>query len=336
MLRKDVKLGFAIGGIMLAVVIVYVLVVPSGDRKTVSVVTDDSQSPTKTDISPLPAPSEPKSSEPETADKSNAPPADPSKADVAQAPTTAPSAAPSGNTAASGGSDWNKLLAEGSSSPTMMSETPSLDSKHSSPASAAPIAGQTDTSSALPDKPTADQAAAVVNNSPAATPSADTASDKTTPDLAVDTAAGETGGPSTQPAGSQRTHIVQPGEMLTSIAAAAYGDSRKWKRIAAANPDVNPNRLAPGTKLVIPTLGSAKESSASSSVANLDPQTQYEVESNDSLYRISVKLYGKPDHVDKLYEANKDVIGSDPKRLKLHMVLKLTDPPTAPITTASR
>jgi hypothetical protein len=41
-----------------------------------------------------------------------------------------------------------------------------------------------------------------------------------------------------------------------------------------------------------------------------------------------MKLYGKPDHVDKLYQDNKDVIGADPRRLKLHEVLKLTDPPT--------
>jgi nucleoid-associated protein YgaU len=128
--------------------------------------------------------------------------------------------------------------------------------------------------------------------------------------------------------------------MLTSIAAAAYGDSKKWKKIAEANPSVNPNRMAPGTKLVIPVLASYTQASSNSvssaaAAASLDPQTQYQVEPNDSLYRISMKLYGKATHVDQLYQDNKDTIGSDPRRLKLNTVLKLTDPPTTS-TTASR
>src|SRR3954470_23169063 len=44
-MRKDVKLGFAIGGVLLAVLIVYVLVISGGDNKPndVSLVTSDSQ-----------------------------------------------------------------------------------------------------------------------------------------------------------------------------------------------------------------------------------------------------------------------------------------------------
>jgi LysM repeat protein len=98
--------------------------------------------------------------------------------------------------------------------------------------------------------------------------------------------------------------------------------------------------MATGTKLVIPALTSASASaSASSAVAaadSVDPKTAYEVQSGDSLYRISIKLYGKADHVDKLYQDNKDAIGSDPRRLKLHMLLKLSDPPTGNLATASR
>jgi nucleoid-associated protein YgaU len=124
--------------------------------------------------------------------------------------------------------------------------------------------------------------------------------------------------------------------MLTSIAAAAYGDSRKWKRIAEANPNVNPNKLVVGTKLVIPSLPKSSESNSagSRSAAGVDSPTQYVVQPNDSLYRIAMKLYGKPTYADKLYEANKDVIGSDPKRLKLNMVLKLPEPPTNAVANA--
>jgi nucleoid-associated protein YgaU len=323
MLRKDVKLGFAIGGIMLAVVVVYVLVVPSGDKKTVGLVTDDTPSG-KTDATPTPDGLAPdgKAAEPLIADKTNAPPADPTKADASSTPATMPSAASNAGTTAtpSGGPDWNKLLAEGSSSPTMMSETPTAAPKGSDVQAATPPPD----ASAAPT-PSADQPAA-----PAVADSTAAAADKTTPDLAIDTAAS----PATRPSASgQQTHIVQPGETLTAISEATFGTSRKWKLIAEANPNINPYRLAPGTKLVIPAASTAAAATIDASSAELasskiDSTTQYEVQPSDSLYRISMKLYGKPDHVDKLYQDNKDVIGADPRRLKLHEVLKLTDPPT--------
>jgi nucleoid-associated protein YgaU len=355
MLRKDVKLGFAIGGIMLAVVVVYVLVVPGGDKKTVSVVPDDSQGSSQATPSPAPTDAkvgdtkagDAKAAEPEIANGNNAPPADPTKADSTATPTTLPSAAASDATgnapsnAAGRASDWNKLLAEGSSSPTMMSQTPSLDTKHGDEASPA--------GADAADKPAADPSNAPAAGDATSTPPtpaqvADAVrADKTTPDLGIDTS----GTPATQPNESaERTHTVQPGEMLTSIAASVYGDSHKWKKIAAANPTINPNRLAPGTKLIIPALkGSAKasaiggssQSTAQTAAAALDPQKQYEVQPSDSLYRISMKLYGNASHVDKLYADNKETIGSDPRRLKLNMVLKLSDPPTSTLTnTASR
>jgi nucleoid-associated protein YgaU len=340
MLRKDVKLGFAIGGIMLAVVIVYVLVVPSGDKKGVSVVTDDSVS--KSDTTPLPVPPDQtvdgKTADPETADKSNAPPANPT--DAAPSPATMPSVAPGTSAgdsstagtptpSTSGGADWNKLLSEGSSSPTMMSETPTV-------ASPAASAKTSDASAAsAPQNAPADQSATPAPPDNAQALAA--AADKSTPDLAIDTSTDKLSSPATQPTDSaQRTHIVQPGEMLSTIAAATYGSSRKWKLIAAANPSINPNRLSPGTKLIIPALSAASEATAVTASATIDSLTQYEVQPSDSLYRISMKLYGKADHVDKLYEDNKDVIGSDPRRLKLHMVLKLSDPPTSDAGSTSR
>jgi nucleoid-associated protein YgaU len=285
-----------------------------------------SQNQSKSDLIPAPAPSDAKASE---SDTGNPPSPDLAKADATPLPATMPTAATGDNApanASSNNSDWNKLLAEGSSSPTMMSETPSLDTKRAA-------AGPDASGSATADQPASD---AMATNPPGPNAPAD----KATPDFAVDTA----GTPSTQPTQSaQRTHIVQPGEMLTSISAAVYGDSRKWKKIAAANPNINPNRLAPGTKLVIPALSSGSSESSAATVtataaatAALDPQTQYQVQPNDSLYRISMKLYGKADHVDKLYQDNKETIGSDPRRLKLNMVLKLSDPPTSNLTTASR
>ena len=56
------------------------------------------------------------------------------------------------------------------------------------------------------------------------------------------------------PEPTQRIHIVQKGDTLSSISAKYYGSARQWRKILAANRDnlPDPNRLIPGTKLIIP------------------------------------------------------------------------------------
>ena len=53
---------------------------------------------------------------------------------------------------------------------------------------------------------------------------------------------------------TQRIHIVQKGDTLSSISAKYYGSAKQWRKIVAANksnlPD--PNHLVPGDKLIIP------------------------------------------------------------------------------------
>jgi hypothetical protein len=49
------------------------------------------------------------------------------------------------------------------------------------------------------------------------------------------------------------THTVKwPGESLSIVAGWYTGDVQNWKEIAEANPDINPNRIHEGTKLLIP------------------------------------------------------------------------------------
>jgi len=48
-------------------------------------------------------------------------------------------------------------------------------------------------------------------------------------------------------------HVVAKGETLSSIARRYYGDAKYWKSILKANPKVNADSLAVGTKLVIPS-----------------------------------------------------------------------------------
>lgn len=48
------------------------------------------------------------------------------------------------------------------------------------------------------------------------------------------------------------SHVVAEGETLTRIAAAAYGDPRRWRLIADANRIDDPLALEPGSILVVP------------------------------------------------------------------------------------
>lgn len=57
-----------------------------------------------------------------------------------------------------------------------------------------------------------------------------------------------------EPIKTTRFHIVRKGETLSSIAAQYLGSSDKWRKILTANQKIikDPNRIAPGTKLIIP------------------------------------------------------------------------------------
>lgn len=140
------------------------------------------------------------------------------------------------------------------------------------------------------------------------------------------------------PAGGGGTHIVKAGETLSSIALAAYGSSTYYPHILRANPNVNPNNLKLGTPLKMPHINDVKadsgaergsEHSAGQTSAEpevkIDPSKQYRVQAGDSLYKIALKVYGKTSYVDKIYEKNKALIGADNKRLKLGMILELPE-----------
>ncbi len=53
---------------------------------------------------------------------------------------------------------------------------------------------------------------------------------------------------------TQKFHIVREGETLSKISNKYYGSAGKWQKILDANRDTikDPNKLIPGTKLIIP------------------------------------------------------------------------------------
>ncbi len=103
---------------------------------------------------------------------------------------------------------------------------------------------------------------------------------------------------------------------------------------AAPSPSAAPAQnsgAAPGPSPARPALASPAPS-ASPGIAAATPTTgstaggeTYEVQSGDTLATISQQFYGDPTQWQRIYDANKDAIGSNPDELKLGT--KLTIPP---------
>jgi nucleoid-associated protein YgaU len=302
-MRKDAKIGFAIGGVLLAVLTVYVLVVPKHNvPKGVTLVT---------------AP-------PGSVDSAQTP--EPSSAVATDNPATADQTAPvkSDAQAKNDGVDWSKLLSGAAEAPPMMSHTPAPSDADATPTPVTPAASTTpvsDPSVSDAPAPTSDTPA------PAASPVNLSAAAPVAPSAGLVKLASPT-----QPPANARTYTIKPGQTLSSIAADVYGNQRFYVAILRANPNINPNRLRAGSKITLPDISDVKPEAAvpaaakesSSAAANT-----YKVESGDNLYRISKKLFGSPKQAEAIYELNKEAIGQDKARLRLGMVLKLPAAPTA-------
>jgi nucleoid-associated protein YgaU len=134
------------------------------------------------------------------------------------------------------------------------------------------------------------------------------------------------------------THVVRSGETFSSIAQAVYGSAAYYPHLIRANPHANPTNLKLGTVINSPRVedvkatGGAASSEHSKGAAltlvddvKIDPTKQYRVKAGDSLYKISLKVYGKPTYVEALYEKNRQQIGANPTKLKLGMILELPE-----------
>jgi Tfp pilus assembly protein FimV len=101
---------------------------------------------------------------------------------------------------------------------------------------------------------------------------------------------------------------------------------------------VNPNALHAGQSINLPEVSAVKVAAGSvapdrtpapsGSTLVVDPTREYAVQPGDSLYAISMKLYGTPSKAEQIYQLNKATIGPSMSRLKVHMLLKLPAAPT--------
>ncbi|MFM7132949.1 MAG: LysM peptidoglycan-binding domain-containing protein, partial [Planctomycetota bacterium] len=127
---------------------------------------------------------------------------------------------------------------------------------------------------------------------------------------------------------------MKKGDSLSSIAVQFYGSAKDWKRIANANPLVDPNVMKVGAKLRIPAKsggGTATVASAETTAPTAPPagtagsgsSQSHTVASGDTLSSISQKYYGSGKHWNKIYASNKSVIGTDPGNLKVGQKLAI-------------
>jgi len=297
-MRRDAKLGLAIGGVLIAVFSVYLIVVLFGGSSGSEPLVEEISPNSGANLPPVAVTNEPAPVAPVPLAQKNAPelaPVDNVPGDARVIPPAEPTVArPVRST------DWNALL---DGARPLMSQTP-------------PLAA-----------PAPEFEAAPVANRPA----------DPAPSLA-----GTDSAPAPLPARAG-THVVANGETLSSISITYYGSGRFWKLIADANPGINPNRLKIGKELAIPDVrdvaiaervdarnDARNDSSAGDQPAqSLDTAREYRVVSGDSLYKISKKLYGDAKNMNTLHDLNRAVIGEDASKLKIGMILKLPEAPTA-------
>lgn len=333
-MRKDLHIGLAIGGVLLAVLVVWGVAVNNSKKHKQVTLETNVPGGSGSEIPPAPM-TPPTAPGQETPGTNGIAPPSPMQADTGA--STSP-VTPTDKKV----TNWGAILDGTGALPTLAVAGPT----------STPPAASTDDSATKKDDSSAGAKPEITTPPPAGN------------DGQTGPVAGDTGGGPTIPAPPKafdppppvhvdapaaRTHTIQKGETFSSISKAVYGDSRYYEQIAQANPKINPNRLRPGTVINLPDAAEVKSSSkpeakpaatASDSAkpapaaSPIDSQKSYRVVAGDSLYKISVHLYGSSEEVDNIYALNKDAIGPDKARLKLGMVLKIPAPPT--VATASR
>lgn len=322
-MRKDVRMGFAVGGVLLAVLVVAILVFHRGKNAGKAVAFDaggKSAVTTGTDVSgPDSTP------HPDTPGPTDVGPGTPATAAPANTSTNSTEQkAPADDSAQKGGAQWDALFASTAADPIKAQLT-------SDPASKPKNKSKKHTSNGATSD-TGDNRDSAPANTVANTP----LESGMVVDPPLSTRLGSSDRSSAAaPNEAGRTHVVAQGETFVSISRAVYGDGRYFQALVDANPTVTPEKLRPGMTISLPPDSQVKESHKASKSAPAASSSKasegktYTVQNGDSLYKIARKLYGNGEKSEDIYQANKQTIGPDSTRLKIGMVLTLPEAPTA-------
>jgi nucleoid-associated protein YgaU len=319
-MRKDVRMGFAVGGVLLAVLVVAILVFHHNKNADKTVAFDSGGKGSVAPANDL--------TTPDSAPRPDGtPPGDSGPSAPAPAPAdgSSESKPPADDSTQKGGAQWDALFASTSADPLKAQLTSDGTGKSGNKAKKLKTGGS---STANRTDKVESAGAPAVSNAPLVSQGSA---------LSVPFRAGAAERSTTSgQKDSTRTHVVAQGETFVSIARAVYGDGRYYQSLVDANPNVVPEKLRPGMTISLPPDSQVKNAhksskpastSASASSSGAEGRT-YTVQKDDNLYKIARKLYGSGEKGTELYEANKQVIGPDSTRLKIGMVLTLPEAPT--------
>ena len=137
--------------------------------------------------------------------------------------------------------------------------------------------------------------------------------------------------PKKEPSPADLPRIVPPkfnkylsaeGDTFASIAQKFFKDSNKWTIIAQANPLMDPNKLRPGTVVMIPV-----DPDNIQGRENLAGFQMHTVKPGDSLSTIAKQYYGKASLWGVIAAANPEI---NPDRLKVGAKIKIPPAPAEP------
>ena len=123
---------------------------------------------------------------------------------------------------------------------------------------------------------------------------------------------------------SGNVHEVLAGETLWSISEKYFKSGYNWVDISISNKLKNGDLIEKGQKLVIPDVTPKKQTvmdgkeikvEITSAENKVQPDSEYVIQSNDSLWKIAVNAYGDGYQWVKIYQENKTKIGLNPNLL---------------------
>lgn len=120
------------------------------------------------------------------------------------------------------------------------------------------------------------------------------------------------------------------GDSFKSLSRTYYGSELQVALLRSANEGVDDTKLAVGANVFVPVrlageVGAAPKVGEQGKPANSWTGGLYTVQKGDVLGTISKTVYGSTKHWRRIYDANRDVIGDDPNRLKLGMQLRIPE-----------
>lgn len=121
-------------------------------------------------------------------------------------------------------------------------------------------------------------------------------------------------------------YTVQAGDNLWKIAERFYQSGYNWVDIVKENNLKNPNILTVGQELSIPDVQPRKPTVITrEKIGPSISPGKYTVQRGDWLSKIALRAYGDMFAWEKIYEANKDIIGPNPNLIKPGQVLTIPE-----------